>query len=711
MLVGVALTMVVTVLAVTGARGGDPATLAPARAESTCTDVLVLGVTGSAERATSDAPIGPTLDVVRRAYAAATDRSVEVGAVGAPSPGPATLRRKPGVTGPTSTAISRQSVVRWEEGLSTTTTALATAVHDAATACPDRQLVLLGYAQGAMSVHRYLASSTSAADLDGRLVGAILVADGDRAAGTAAYRAGDPAATRAARGVQAYFRQPRPDVPVPGRHQVVWSVCTRGDVACSVGATRFATAVAIHRSYASGTGAAVLGDVAGRAAARTERWARPIAGLTVPAGSVGASMDVQLKADVADTETSRLLWSDPDGLPPGLSLTEDGRLQGTPTVAGSWDVSYTVTNTRPGLVHPLRGSVAVRVVDVAPLTISAGGEHSCAVKQDGTLWCWGRNTWGAVGNGQRGSGPTVPTQVGSATNWGSVAAGGATTCGIRTNGQLWCWGLNNDGQVGDGSRRIRTSPKRVGSDHDWRQVSLGWFTSCGVREDGSAWCWGGNAAGQLGSGSGGYRTAPVRVPGDGWRSIAVGGWHVCGVKRDGTLWCWGRNTFGQRGDGTTSEVHRPAQVGSRAFWESVSTSWSHTCGVLTSGELRCWGRNHDGQVGDGTRANRLRPRTVEGLPAIEQVATGEGSTCALDRDGTMWCWGSDRYGFLADDGSANQLTPVDTGVTLQAISAGWMHACGLTSAGAPRCWGNNERGQLGDGSYVDADRPTSQEWP
>ena len=710
LLAGAALVLVVTGLAVATTRVvGGP--LEPAAADVTCADVLVLGATGSGERASASAPLGRTLDVLRTAYVASTDRSVEIRSVGVPAPRPATLRRKPGVTGSSSTAISRQSVVRWEQGIRDTIAALRTAVHDAVTACPDQQLVLVGYAQGAMSVHRYLTKSSSVADLDGRFVGAALVADGDRAAGTTAFRAGAPAAGKNARGVEAFFRSPRPDVPVSDWHQVVWSVCTSGDVACAVGRTPFGTAVAVHRGYASGAGADVLRKVAGRLAGRTAKWARPIVGQVAPAGSVGAPMDEQLQADVADSETSRLRWSDAAGLPPGITLTEDGRLQGTPTEAGSWDVSYTVTNTRPGMVHPLSGSVAVRVLDVAPLTISAGGEHSCAVKQDGTLWCWGRNTWGEVGNGTRGPGPAIPTQVGSATNWSSVAAGGATSCGIRTSGQLFCWGLNNSGQVGDGSHRVRTKPRRVGTDRDWRQVSVGWFTGCGVREDGSGWCWGGNAAGQLGSGVGGDRTAPVRVPGDGWRSISVGGWHACGVKRDGTLWCWGRNTFGQRGDGTVAEVHQPVQVGPGKFWASVSTSWSHTCGVLTSGEVRCWGRNDDGQVGDGTTANRPLPQKVKGLPPIDEVAAGEGSTCALDRDGMMWCWGSDAYGFLADDGHANQLTPVATGIALDALSAGWMHACGLTSAGASRCWGNNERGQVGDGSTTDARRPTPQEWP
>lgn len=710
LLVALVLAVVATVLAVT-TRGADGGAMEPTAAEPTCSDVLVIGATGSGERVSEDAPLGRTLEVVRTAFAAATDRSVAVRSVGGVMPGPQTLRKRPNATGPTSQSVSKQAVLRWEEGLPTSTASLRSAVHEAVTACPDQQLVLLGYAQGAMSVHRYLAGSTSDADLAGRFVGAVLVADGDRAAGTAAYRAGAPAARRSARGVEAYFRRPRADVPVLERYQVVWSVCTRGDIACSVGATPFAKAAAIHRGYATGPGADALRDVGARLAKQTAKWARPIAGQVLPAGSVGAPMDEQLRADVADSETTHLLWSEARDLPPGITLSDDGRLQGTPSEAGTWEVAYTVTNSRPGLVHPLPGTVSVHVLDVAPLTISAGGEHSCAVKQDGTLWCWGRNTWGEVGNATRGPEPTVPTQVGKATNWSSVAAGGATSCGIRTNGQLWCWGLNNKGQVGDGTRQVRTTPKRVGTEKDWRQVSLGWFTGCGVREDGSGWCWGGNAAGQLGSGVGGYRTSPVRVPGDNWRSIAVGGWHACGVKRDGTLWCWGRNTFGQRGDGTYREVHQPVQVGTGTFWDSVSTSWSHTCGVLASGELRCWGRNDDGQVGDGTVHNRTRPQRIDGLPAVQQVATGEGSTCALARDGELWCWGSDAYGFLADDGRSNQLSPVRTGITLQTVSAGWLHACGLTSAGASRCWGNNERGQVGDGSRDDAHLPRGQEWP
>lgn len=706
-----ALVLVVAVLAVSTAREGVRGELTPTAEPIACTEVLVIGVPGSGEGARSSNPFGRTLDIVRASFAHEVGRSITVASVGEPAPAPAVLRARPGATGPTLRSVSLAGVRRWETGLATTTSSLRTTVSDAVTACPDRQLVLLGYAQGAVAVHRYLTRSASTGDLAGRLAGVVLVADGDRAPGTAAYLAGAPAARRAARGVEGTFRHPRPDVPVPGHYQVVWSVCTRGDVACSVGGTSFARAVEIHRGYAVGAGAAALRDVGVRLGIQVEKWARPLVGQTVAPGSVGAPMDVQLHADVGQSEEPRLRWGDAENLPPGLVLTGDGRLQGTPTEAGSWDVDYTVTNSRPGLFHPLPGSVSVRILDVAPLTISAGGEHSCAVKQDGSVWCWGRNTWGEVGIGQRGPGPTSPVRVGSATNWDSIAAGGATTCGIRANGQLWCWGLNNKGQVGDGTRKIRPAPRRVGDASDWKQVSMGWFTGCGVRTDGSAWCWGGNQAGQLGSGVGGYRTTPVRVPGDGWRSLAVGGYHACGVKRDNTLWCWGRGTFGQRGDGTASEVHKPVQVGTGAFWASVSTSWTHTCGVLTTGELRCWGRNGEGQVGDGTTTNRLFPQTVRGLPPVQEVAAGEGSTCALDRDGRLWCWGNDGYGFLADDGRSNEPTPVATGIELESVTAGWLHACGLTSAGASRCWGNNERGQLGDGSHADAHRPTVQEWP
>ena len=525
---------------------------------------------------------------------------------------------------------------------------------------------------------------------------------------------GDPRAPRSATGVQATFLVPRADVPSAGSPLVVWGVCTRGDLVCNVGRTGFVDAVRAHRSYAAGAGAAVGAKVATQMSARTSRWARPVHGLVASPGTAGTPMDQALPVLVSEGDAGHVVWSGATGLPPGLDLTSAGHLVGTPTQAGTWTVGYTVSNTGSAVFdHPVPGTFAVTVSapSSSSRTLSAGGEHTCSVRSDGTLWCWGRNTWGAVGNGQTGPGPKAPARIGSSSAWSSVAAGGASTCGIRESGALFCWGLNNQGQVGDGTTKLRKSPVQIGSATDWSQVSLGWFTSCGLRTDGSAWCWGDNSAGQLAGASGGLRPQPTRIPGEGWSSISVGGWHVCGIKGDGTLWCWGRNTFGQVGNGTTRDQHSPVQIGKDHTWTQVSTSWSHTCGLKASGEVRCWGRNSDGQVGDGTRASRVAPTVVGGLPPMEDVAAGEGTTCSLDRGGQLWCWGGNTYGTLGNGTRSDSTVPVRGAGTFRTLSAGWMHMCAITGSGTSRCWGNNESGQVGDGTAQDAVSPTAPVWP
>lgn len=709
------------------ARPGDAGPAPTARvvaadARDDCADVLVLALRGSGQAGTNAEPAGAALTPVLDRWAADAARdglTTTVSVLGDGAAPPQVLRGdvRHAAGQPASRVVGKPAVRTWEAAVRGLVGTAADALHAAVTACPAQVVLLTGYGQGASAAHRLLLATSAAPDLDGRLAGAVLVGDGDRAAGTGATRRGAPAAPASARGLHALLRSTVADVPVRDRYQAVWSVCTAGDLVCDLGPTAFATAVARHRSYATGTGATRLAGAADAAWARTARWVRLVPDQQL-GGAVGAAMDQPIEVRIADGDRSRLAFSGATGLPDGVQLTPEGHLVGTPTQGGSFQVGYTVATTRPGVTRSLDGVLTLLVADVAPTTISAGGQHTCAVQRDDSLWCWGRNANGQLGDGTR-TGSSQPVAVLGDHAWRTVAAGGGSTCGIDRDGALWCWGVNNRGQLGDGSRTTRLEPERVGRAADWRQVSAGWFGACGVREDRTAWCWGDNTNHQVAPGTSRVVARPTQVPGTDWRQLAVGGWNVCGTKVDGTLWCWGRNTFGQDGVGPRLQVDAPTQVGTATDWRSVAASWSHTCGVRTSGDVYCFGRNADGQVGDGSTRQRVFPQPIGGLPPVSDVAVGAFGTCAIaSGDGALWCWGSDRYGFLGDGADAargpfarTSPVPVRTGASLSAVTAGWLHACGLDVSGAAVCWGDGEDGQLGDGTTADAPTPTAARWP
>ncbi|MBI4700605.1 MAG: hypothetical protein HY744_05490 [Deltaproteobacteria bacterium] len=205
----------------------------------------------------------------------------------------------------------------------------------------------------------------------------------------------------------------------------------------------------------------------------------------------------------------------------------------------------------------------VSALGTSALAVATGGYHTCAVKKDGTLWCWGRNADGELGDGTTQS-KSSPVQVSAlGTSALAVAAGGYHTCAVKAGGTLWCWGNNEYGQLGDGTTQDETSPVQVSVlGTSALAVAGGQAHTCAVKAGGTLWCWGRNANGQLGDGTTQDKTSPVQVPALGTSALAVaaGNDHTCAVKAGGTLWCWGNNEYGQLGDGTTQKKLSPVQV-------------------------------------------------------------------------------------------------------------------------------------------------------
>jgi alpha-tubulin suppressor-like RCC1 family protein len=228
--------------------------------------------------------------------------------------------------------------------------------------------------------------------------------------------------------------------------------------------------------------------------------------------------------------------------------------------------------------------------------VSAGGSTTCGLRGK-KLWCWGRNFNYMVGPTDLGTEVTTPTPIRRDVNWKHVSVGISHVCAIRTNKRLYCWGSNTWGAVGDGTTTVVSAPKRIGSSR-WLDVGTGYGVTCGVKTNKTGWCWGYGGSGHL---TGSYDNAltPRQVPGT-WRTIHIGQTATCGIKRDRSLWCWGSNNAGQLGNGTTISSLTPVHVALPAGAKSVSLGFHHTCAETMTREVYCWGSDSTGQIGNGT---------------------------------------------------------------------------------------------------------------
>ncbi|HKY57318.1 MAG TPA: polysaccharide lyase family 7 protein [Aeromicrobium sp.] len=222
-------------------------------------------------------------------------------------------------------------------------------------------------------------------------------------------------------------------------------------------------------------------------------------------------------------------------------------------------------------------------------TVSAGGAHTCAIRSSRYyLYCWGDDSRGQIGDGTNSIDRAFPTLVaGTYSGWKSVSAGGTHTCAIRTNGRLYCWGDDSLGQMGNGSVGKKTYPYPVSATAtDWRAVSAGGSHSCAIRTNGYLYCWGDDSRGQLGNGSAGSATYP-RLVGSGWTQISAGAAHTCGM-RSARLQCWGDNEHGQAAAASEDLMFPSPQI-QAGSWKTQDAGERHSCGVKGDGTLNCWG--------------------------------------------------------------------------------------------------------------------------
>ncbi|MCX6879949.1 MAG: hypothetical protein NTW21_40035 [Verrucomicrobia bacterium] len=355
------------------------------------------------------------------------------------------------------------------------------------------------------------------------------------------------------------------------------------------------------------------------------------------------------------------------------------------------------------------------------VAVTAGGVtgttgHTVALKADGTLWAWGNNDYGQLGDGT-GAEKDSPVQVGTATTWVAVAAGSNHTVALKADGTLWAWGDNSDCQLGDGTTVDKFSPVQVGTDNHWVTISAGDNHTVALKSDGSLWAWGFNSSGQLGDASTMDKNAPVQVgTANNWVAANAGATHTVGLKSDGSLWVWGNNYYGQLGDGTSSSRTSPVQCGTETGWVAMECGNSDTFALKSDGSWWACGNNSSGQLGDGTTTER-HSQVQTGMDNKAVALAGGGfHSLAVKSDGTLWAWGGNAYGQLGNGNIPDEPSPVPIGTEHKwaSVAAGEYHSLALKADGSLWAWGKNTDGQLGDGTSAERHAPvrigTDDKW-
>jgi alpha-tubulin suppressor-like RCC1 family protein len=347
--------------------------------------------------------------------------------------------------------------------------------------------------------------------------------------------------------------------------------------------------------------------------------------------------------------------------------------------------------------------------------VSAGWSfHTCGVTTDDRAYCWGGNWVGQLGDGTT-TNRLTPVAVAGGLRFRQVSVGVEHTCGVTTDDRAFCWGNGGGGVLGIGPTDLTANPRplAVVGGRKFRQVDAGYAHNCGLTRDSQVFCWGGNHMGQLGDGTTTRRLTPVPLIGDhSFRQVSAGWTHTCAVTPTYQAYCWGSNRTGELGAGTdVNRRLRPTLVAGGHLFMQVSAGGQqvqgHTCAVTSGGKAFCWGYGRWGQIGDGKTYNRFTPGGVAGGHSFRHVSAGVTHTCGVTTGERAYCWGGNFLGELGDGTTALRSRPVAVlgGLDFRQLDAGGNYTCGRTPAANAYCWGFNLEGQLGDGTTTDRLRP------
>lgn len=336
--------------------------------------------------------------------------------------------------------------------------------------------------------------------------------------------------------------------------------------------------------------------------------------------------------------------------------------------------------------------------------ISAGDGHSCMIAVNKRAFCWGDNAYGQLGNGVTGGTSSEPVLVSGNITWRSIAAGYQFTCGVATDGTGYCWGRDQNGQLGNGaSTTTMNTPTAMSGSQTWQSITASRNAhACGINTAGAAYCWGAGSEGRLGNNGTAMSDVPALVSGGfTWASLSLGTYHSCGVTTAQDAKCWGRNIENQLGDSSVTQRNIPTAVNGSKKWKMLGAGFYHSCGIDTDGNGWCWGFNGSGRLGDSSTTNRSVPRALTGTNQWLAISVGDEFTCAIKSNRDAYCWGINAYSQVGDNttGARNAPTAVSGSLDYSNIAAGGTHACAVEMlTNLPKCWGRNTSGTVGDGT-------------
>lgn len=357
----------------------------------------------------------------------------------------------------------------------------------------------------------------------------------------------------------------------------------------------------------------------------------------------------------------------------------------------------------------LRGTSSAGVTFLATVTLpplramalAVGAEHSCAITALHELYCWGKNEYGQLGDGtntDRNTAVALP----SALRFDHVAAGGAHTCAITTEGELYCWGRNFWGQIGDGSAVTRTTPTRIAPELHFAAVVASSEGTCALATSGAVYCWGF----MDGTQSTTYWTPAEVSGGTAFRSLASSSLQVCGIGVDGKPYCLASTWVTGGLSGGDGYLWRP-QPAPVPTLTSFAGGLAFMCGLDADAAAWCWGSNDYGQLGNGSTSDVAGAVKVSGGQTFGGLYSGDAWTCGVTLAGPTYCWGQNNWGVQGPvvnehyvEATPHQI-PTPPGLTFTTMGGGFYHMCGIGSDSVVYCWGGGFNGELGDGHSVE----------
>ncbi|WP_339250843.1 fibronectin type III domain-containing protein [Paenibacillus sp. FSL P2-0136] len=425
--------------------------------------------------------------------------------------------------------------------------------------------------------------------------------------------------------------------------------------------------------------------------------------------------------------TAVLSWneaSDNHGIKEYLVYRGTNLIQALPVDGNSIDsvTGYTATGLAPGTTYTFSvkardyannisaasNEVSVTMEASAPMAVSAGSDQTYALKSDGSVWAWGNNYQGQLGNGTATS-SNKAIQTVNLTSITAVSAGGSYGLALKSDGSVWGWGDNSLGQLGYQPVAYQQyKPTKIENFNSVTGISAGQTHSLALKSDGTVWAWGSNYYGELGLGTTGNKYAPTKIPSlSGVKAISAGMFYSLALKNDGSVWAWGMNMNGQLGNGSTTDSMIPVKVNSLVNVSSLSAGFYHALALKTDGTVWAWGSNSYGQLGDRTYTDRSNPVNVTSISGITQISAGMYHSIAK-KDSALYSWGYNASGQLGNNSTSPTSSPITVSAltNIKDIDAGVSHNAAI-DGNVVKTWGGNSSGELGNGSSSNSRVPVT----